>query len=542
MKKSLILFLSSALLLSGCSSNINQSPYDYYSDRKDEALNVYEKKSNEFHLNEFYPSDYGLIETPVEQEDGSFFVNYSKQVNYEYTNLYTTVKGRFADFYYINIVAKGTPGKGLAFRLYYGEGETEKDNALGDDVSFSLSEEFATHTLKVKGVYQTRLDMLRKVCIFPEIGIAGTDGSFYFKDVYFSKEIPEGSTLENPGVDTGDTSVTVNGWKTEGWTQYTLYNTSGNTGVSYSKAADWAFIQRDIEIDLSKDNNALKFSFENLFASNQPSVTVIHFSLRGDVSAHIDQNVEYEYDLYYEGAIYTYDLTKDDEVQPDENGLTTLVMPLNDAIARIGLHHENGYRLVLNIESNPNDTAKYRRYRGGEMIIHEASIIQEEIEIDPYSQFGEATYTIVEATGVERNITYTNVPGDKYWPRVCRAVNMSHNQTVTITFRNNGEASVLIGVHAGIMNDDVRSDNEKNNLFYPLWAANKGKKNDDGYFVDGQDITIEPGATYELSIKVDDDEMYKNDSIDVIQLLIDNCYGDTTKRSGNIDIVSVVIE
>src|SRR5574344_548409 len=318
------------LSLTGCSS-ASVSPYDPYSTWEGETQNVYAGDKQDFHLEGFYPSDYGQIETPVLKDDGSYFVEYTKQVNYEYTNLFTTVKGRFAEFTYINIKAKGTPGKGIAFRLYCGEEEDENHNVLGSSFTFSLNEEYSIHSLKFRGTLKTRADLLKKVCIFPEIGNAGSASSFSYTDIWFSSTLPADSTLENPGVDSGDPSVTVNRWSTDAWTQYALYNSSSNTGVSYSKPGEWAFIQKDIEI--KDEDNGLFFTFENLLGNNdEPSVTVIHFLLKGDVSGHVSEGVEYEYDVYYEGAIYTYDLTKDDEVQPDENGLTTLEVSLESAI------------------------------------------------------------------------------------------------------------------------------------------------------------------------------------------------------------------
>ena len=76
-------------------------------------------------------------------------------------------------------------------------------------------------------------------------------------------------------------------------------------------------------------------------------------------------------------------------------------------------------------------------------------------------------------------------------------------------------------------------------MFYPLWHANG--KSPEGYYTDGADYTIQPGATQEVSISVDSSFTDPNDVIDVIQFVIDASYNDTQKRSGNIDIVSVEI-
>ena len=531
--KFLLPLLLAPLVLSGCDLSITK-PYDPYRDRE-ETSNNYNGTGDEFHLSSWYASDYGLI--TIEEEEGETKVNYSKDTNFEYTYMFTSVTGRFADFSYINILAKGTPGKSIAFRLCYDNVDLENSNCLGNDTSFSLNEEYSIHTLKVKGTMKNRMDLLTRVCIFPEIGLSGISvmGEFYFKDVWFSKTMPENAKLENPGVDTGDTTSNVNGWTTQAWTGYTLYSLGNNkTGLKYSSAAEWAFTEKNIEIN--EGDNGLRFVFENKISSKKLSISNIHFLLRGDVASHVSEGVEYEYDIYYEGAIYTYDITKDNEVEPDENNIVTLELPLESALNKIGNHHENGYRLTLLIESHPEDYDTYRKQKDGEMVIMETSTFKSEFEIDEYTQEGLNTYTITKAEGVERNITYTDVRGDAYYPRITRTVSMNVGQTVTLTFRNNGENSVRIGVHAGKISDE-RSDT-LNNLFFPLFK-NQGK-DEDGYFRDGETIDILPGETQSVVASVD--SQFEGEVFTAIQLLIDNCYGDQVKRSGNIDIVSVVIE
>ena len=129
-----------AMTLAGCNlNNQTASTYDPYASREIEAYNVYLGDGNDFHLStDWYGSDVGPF--TLTKNGKEITVSYAKEANYEYTNLYTTVQGRFADFEYLNFKAKGTPGKGIAFRMYYGSGETELNNVLGNDVSFSLSE------------------------------------------------------------------------------------------------------------------------------------------------------------------------------------------------------------------------------------------------------------------------------------------------------------------------------------------------------------------------------------------------------------------
>lgn len=541
MKKFSVLLLASLFALTGCNKTLSEK-YNPYRDREnDDIPNVYQTKADEFYLSNWYPSDLGPIEVYEGEEETE--VSYSKTYGSEYCSVFTTVMGRFADFTYINFVAKGDAGKSVTLRLTYGADE-DATNVLGGDTSFSLTSDYQIHTLKVKGTLQTRMDLLQKVGIFPEIGVSGSTivGRFTFKDVYFSKVIPEGAILENPGVDSGDTSINVNGWKTEGWTFYTLYNDNGKTGVRYSQAAEWAFIEHSL--DIQGNLNHLRFAFQNILAGTKPSVTTIHFVLRADVSRHVDEGVEYEYDEYYEGQVYTYDTTKEDEVQPDENGVTTLELSLTKAIEAIGEdHHKNGYRLVLMIESHPTDFDKYRYSRGGHMVINSYELYYEEdTHIDPYSKTGDPAVGSIELKdkeGVEKSIVYNGVRGDAYWPRIERAVsNSTHDSVITVTIKNSGENTARVGIHAGVPNDS-RSDSLNNN-FYPLWK-NQGLSG--SYFADGEDRDIPAGETISVEITVDTNNplITSEDKVTMIQFLIDNNYGDSTLRSGVIDIVSVVI-
>lgn len=548
MKKSLLLIISSLFLLASCGGE----KYDFYSyrdDLSDESLNHYvgETVDGTYHLHNWYPSDIDLaVDVDEDITTGVCNVTYAKSTGKDYRFIYTPVCGRFADFTYINIVAKGIPGKGITFRMLYGENDEEGTNVLGNDVSFSLSEEYEIHSLKVKGTLHTRMDLLRKVCIYPEIGLSGPTirGSFSFTDVYFSKTLPEGATLENPGVDTGDTSVNVNGWKTEGWTFYSLYNAGENkTGVSYAKAAEWAFIEKDI--DIKDDLNAVRFTFENILAGEVPSVTCIRFIIRGDVSRHVWEDVPYEYDEYYEYPIYDYDLTKEDEVQPNKDGLTVLEISLDSAIAYIADHHENGYRLVLMIESHPDDYYKYEFSRGGNMLISDFELYHQEPKIEYYSLTDNpsvGSITLSDKKGVEKNIAYEGISGSAYWPRVNRMVlDATHDSVFKLTVKNNGENTAKIQVHAGVPNDD-RSD-AKNNSFFPLWN-NRGLQDD--YFDDGETIELAANEEKTVTISIDEpteeNKITENDVITLIQLLVDNCWGDSNLRTGNIDIVSFVIE
>ncbi len=534
--------------------------YSYYSDRKGEQLNTYSGNGKDFHLSKFYPTAENCFD--VTQKNSTYNVKY---VMYEpYAYIYTEAIGMLADFNYINIRAKGTIGRSLTIRCYYGDGEEEANNCLGKDVSFPLDDSYGVHSLKMKGTYKTRLDLLKRIALYPEIGLSGVSvtGQFTFTDVWFSKTQPSGSKLENPGVDSGDTSVTVNGWRTEGWTKYNLYSLGqGKTGVRYNIAADWASIEKDIEP--GEDDNGLFFSFENRYSSKKPSITCMRIWLKGDVKEHIPAGaivdgkvVEYEYDLFYEYEIYTYDISEshvEDEVQPDENGVTTLKISLETGLKMLKNHYNDGLKLMLRIESTPDDVEKYRRYRDGDMVILDSHLYHDDFVVEAYSQYGGNTYSFKNKEGVDKNISYKDVKRDAY-AKIARLVETEHDDVITVKVRNNGEEYVRMGIHAGIYLDEVRSD-IKNQYFYPLWAVdNSEMKNEQGYWRDGETHDINPGETITISISITNLVATSEDKIDVIQFLFDTCRGvmpevedpDTEanpkqKYSGNVDVVSVVI-
>ncbi|MCR4562555.1 MAG: hypothetical protein K5694_05080 [Bacilli bacterium] len=560
MKKLLSLFVGLAFLLVGCSNgNGGGKHYNPYSVTEDEVSNIYKGDKKDFHIKTWYESQVGVFDLEQDDESGVVNAKYRKTSGNGYAHLFTTASGPFADFTYINIRAKGTPGKSIAMRLAYDPIDLEKTNVLGNDVSFSLTEDYVVHTLKVKGTLKTRLDMVNRICIFPELGVAGSSvrGSFTFNDVWFSQEIPEGATWENKGVDSGDTSVTVNGWKTQAWTFYTLYPDGENTGITYSQAAEWAYIEKSVEVSEEEDHNVLNFSFENVLdASGSQSVTSIVFKLSGDVKEHVTEGVEYDYYTYYESIIYVYDTTNEKEVQPGEDGLVHLEIPISNALTAIGNHHENGYRVVILVESRPDDFEKFFYERDGHMIVHDTYCSHKEgIKREDYTQYNENTYVLTDKDGVDKNVTYTNINPGSYWPRLCRHIKTEVGQSVTLTIRNNGEETVKIGIHAGIFSDE-RSDAEKNNMFFPLYKNNGiGAA---GYFEDGEDAFIEAGEEREFLIEVDASTAHgvdaSKDKIDVICLLIDNCWSldemeehlpetaDFTARSGDIDLVSFEVE
>ena len=166
--KKLLVFLSSLLLLVGCTT---KSGYNPYADRKNEDVkNIYNGDGKDFHISQWYAADAGQMDIE-KQDNGEIKVFYQKHFGMEYSGMYTSVQGPLADFTYINFVARGTPGKNITMRMYCSKDESEVNNVLGNDVGFSLTEETSIHSLKVKGTMKSRMDLLRKVVIIPEMGV-----------------------------------------------------------------------------------------------------------------------------------------------------------------------------------------------------------------------------------------------------------------------------------------------------------------------------------------------------------------------------------
>ena len=191
---------------------------------------------------------------------------------------------------------------------------------------------------------------------------------------------------------------------------------------------------------------------------------------------------------------------------------------------------------------NCDDKEKWDASRDGKMIITDCHVYDGQFVINPYTQPDDSDgfqYVLSDKEGVDKSISYTDLRGDKYWPVIYRDVKSTHDQEIVVVVKNNNAVSTRVALHAGIRNDS-RAD-EKNHLFYPLYQTNKGLKNEDGYYVDGSTIDINPYVEFTFVVSVDEDEMYKDDAISCLEFLVDNCYGDTTLRSGNVDIVSVLV-
>lgn len=372
----LIAFLTliSLFTLTSCSNNSNSSE-----NTNDQAANIYKNKVEKFDISTKL-DDWSFTSwqyfTLNQDSDDVLKVKYNKSLDNSYGFVYTTLDGDFADFKYINIKVKGTVGETLTIRLLNDLSDSE-NNLLGSEVSLPLQEEYSSYTLKVKTTYQTRLDIAKYFAIIPDIGRQDdTTDYFYIQDISFSKELLDGYEWINTGVDTGEgDSISVNGWTTYTWTGYSLLPEGNEVKLSFQTApgsqqegcADYAYLEKNL--DINDGDNYLEFKFTNDKWGKENSTTRITFILRGDVEDYItpseDNDVEYAYYKYYEQYIYNYRFGDEDEVVADSNGIITLNIPIGSAIKNLEGKHENGLRLTLLVESNPQELGDdYMGYDG----------------------------------------------------------------------------------------------------------------------------------------------------------------------------------
>ena len=539
MKKNVFVAFGLALLLAGCNNGNTGKAYDPYKDRYEdgtEIRNVYKGGKQDFHLKSFMSSKGGVLTVTTRNNETS--VTYNKGYDDSYANAYTSVVGRFSDFTYINVTIKGELGCPISLRAWYDDSDNYASCIFGGDTYINVIDEYKTYSLKVKKTLQTRMDLLCAVGLFPEVGQAAA-GTFSFTDVWFSQTMPEGAEWANEGVDEGGDSIKVNGWETFQWTGYNIYPLGPNeTAVRYTGASEYGNIQYYLtaqeEAAVLGQDNTVRFKFKDVKdALDRPTISTITFKLVADISGEGYTVEGYHYYTYYESTLFTY--LQADHYDPDENGYTTLEIPLASAIANIGNHHKDGYRFSMLVESDPGYVETYMFEPDGEMTFKKLEFFHTEQSVDLWSVTEAGTYTLTDKTGVEKNVTYTNVLGNKYWPRITRLVNnATHDSVITVTIKNNGTETVKVAAHAGV-DDDTRSDGP-NNGFFPLWK-NRGKQG--SYFDDGDTKDVEGGATITFEITVD--AAFPDDVIEKIQLLFDTTWGDTNTRSGDVDIVSVTV-
>jgi len=375
MKKKLLLMLLSLSMCGGfVSCNTNSQ-----NDEEEKAYNIYSEKVDKFDLStslEGWTNSNWQYFLMSQDESGALNVNYNKSLDNAYGFAYTTLDGKFADFTYVNIKIKGISGETATIRVI-NDLEDSENNLLGSDVSLPLKEEYSSYTLKVKDTYQCRLDLAKYFAIIPDIGRQDdTTETMTIESVSFSKEVPEGYEWLNTGVDTGSgDSISVNGWTTYAWTGYSLLPAGNEVTLTYQTApgstiegcADYAYMEK--EINVNEGDNVLEFKWTNDKFGTNNSTTRISFILRGDVEEYVtpspDNDVEYAYYKYYEEYVYNYRFGEEGEAVADEDGVITLNIPIGQALERLKGKHEDGLRLTLLVESNPNEIGEdYMNYDG----------------------------------------------------------------------------------------------------------------------------------------------------------------------------------
>ncbi|MBQ6920967.1 MAG: hypothetical protein IJQ72_03595 [Bacilli bacterium] len=552
-KRRFLLLTLASLLLVGC-GEVPGKVYDPYADRYVDGLtvdNTYKGDKKDFYLQNFYPSDAGGV-ISVDINDDEYHVTYNKSSATSYANIHTTVIGRFSDFSYLNIRAKGNLGQPISIRAFWNNEDDFHSNVFGTDAYISIDSEYKVYSLKVKKSYITMLDLLCDVAIYPEIGQASA-GDFYFDKVWFSSTLPEGAIWSNEKVDSGGDSIIVNGWETFPWTNYNIFPLGiDETGLKYVKAEQWANIQHllseEEEARLTNgEYDSFRFIFkDNVDILNRKTISAITFKLVGDKIGEGKTEEGYDYNIYQEYVMHHY-VAKDDydsHVGPD--GYVTIDIPFSSALIYIGDLHKDGYYFSMMIESDPGYIKEYQFNPDGDMSFKSLGFSNSGEEIDLYSQgAGQYQYVLSDKEGVEKNIAFTNMPAQTYWPRVERLVlNSKQEYHYRITLMNNSDHEVKVGVHAGII-DGNRSD-AKNNNFFPLWSY--GEKNADGYYTDGKNYFIDAHSSFEIDVFVDYEGALETDKIEVIQFLMDNCWSDeeiaeregfVMSRTGDIDVLSV---
>lgn len=554
MKKGWLSFFALFLLLGSCSQGASSS--------EPLADNVYDGGGTfAIDAKTWFPSDSNLFDITY-GEEGTRFA-YEKTYGQDYTFIHASISGPLADFVYFTIKAKGDLGKSVTARIVTDETDSENSNLVGTSATMPLTEEFTLLSVKVKDTYRTRLDLATAVQLYPEIGLSGTDasGTFTLQEAFFSTELPAGSTCYNAGIDTGDDSISVNGWKTYPWTHYTLTALAEATYIKFVDAADYAYIEK--ELDLKDEDNKLTFAFTNESLSGLNNTTTrISFILRGDVDQYISEGVEYPYYTYYQQYLYYYRFGDAKEVVADSAGLISLEIPLLSALSVLKDHRTGGLRLTLLIESDVAEkgSAGSKNYDGwGAMTIkklstsYDSSITDNTVKGYSVSD-GSGTYVFTSKSGVDCNISYTNVLPHAYWPRVIRSVECPLGKSISLAVRNNKTTPLAFWVHAGHLyeaNGDTRT-NAVNNWFFPLYQ-NKGIPSGSSYFEDGEKLLIPAGETHSFTIGVDSDSTFgvdaSKDTINSLQFFIDNCYSSTASdpdysdeaHSGDIDIVSIAL-
>lgn len=388
------------------------------SSASESAANAYLGGSEDFHLHSWDPSDFNAM-TITENADGSSSFDYSKSSGTEYLFASTSLSGNLADFDYINLKVTGGADHSVRVRIATSV-ETIESNIIGGEYDLALQSEPACYSLKIKGVYQTRLDLAKAIALYPDITHSGIDyynQNFKVLDCFFSTSVPEGYTWANQGIDSGDPDeVVINGWKCSSWTNYTIASYGSEVSVYSPEAADWASINK--AISFTTEQNYLDFVFVNASStgSDHNQTTRMTIKLRGDKERYVT-DVEYPYWLYYEETIYNYRYGSAGEAVEASDGTISLHIPVSLALSNLAEHCSAGLSVLLLIESDLNEwgSSASHTYDGYvNMCVKSMTPVSGTPSFTtPWKTEAWTGYTVT-ALSAGTEITYSNVASDSY--------------------------------------------------------------------------------------------------------------------------------
>lgn len=403
------------------------------------ATNVYAGGGSDFHLHGWDPSDFNAMSIS-ENGDASTSFDYSKSSGTEYLYASTSLSGDLADFDYINLKVTGAAGHAIRVRIATSI-ETIESNIIGGEYDLALQSEPTCYSLKIKGVYQTRLDLAKAIALYPDIAHSGIDyynQSFKVWDCFFSSSVPTNYTWANQGIDSGDPDeVVINGWKCSSWTNYTIASYGSEVSIYSAEAADWASISK--AISFTAEQNYLDFGFINASStgSDHNQTTRMTIKLRGDKQRYVS-DVEYPYWLYYEETIYNYRFGVEGEAVEDSAGLISLHIPVSAALSSLAEHSSEGLSVLLLVESDLNEwgSAASHTYDGYvNMCVKSMTPVNgTPVLTTPWKCEAWTGYTITALTSGSE-IVYSSVASDSY--AYCYAeIDPTDKTTLTLPLEN----------------------------------------------------------------------------------------------------------
>ncbi len=465
-----------------------------------DGVNYYYGDGKDMSLQGWFASKSDAQYSVTEQEDGSVRLHYYNDSAWR--NFGVSVEGKFSDFSWLNISMKsGETPVGAFVKIVNPIRESvDNPNVLGQDIYFDLTGEYTTYAFKVPGIHRQILDVVNDICLFPDPGTTGTYGDIYVKRAWFSAQQPEESVWMNE-----EDAANAAGWTAESWTGYSLRKAEGaEIKIGFSSPAEWAGAFRPVELPDEKVNK-LTFVFSSDTANGvADSIDNIVFSFRGDEASWNNGG----WWNYYEQRLHVY---HKGDVPAGEDGNFTLEIPIGDALKAMQGQHEKQLLLGLNIESCP----EFDDYDGkGQITIKSVTVSYDENFENPEKpslvwgvvDSGKEYYKIEDKDGYV-NVTYKDVPADRWCNLYTDVPAALADPTVKLTLRNNGAEPVKFKFSL----DSTKAEAEQ-------FAFLQAKET----------------RSFELTT----DKRYS-----AISLFLDCCYdaGENQKEkySGNVDIVSV---